>query len=128
MQPILPIIFKMGHLGHYNKVRHLYWTTENIPKAILLYYIVSQNLCRKLVCLFWNLYDLLYHFYSLLPYELQRMAAEKHHITALRTSHWNLNRNRYRISREFLSLEILYNIIERAFGSESITSGTLGQI
>lgn len=65
MHPVTPITFKIGHLGHYNKVRHLYLTTENIPKAILLYYTVSQNLCRKLARLFWNLYDeLLYHFLS----------------------------------------------------------------
>lgn len=56
------------------------------------------------------------------------MDCRKQHITALQTSHWNSNRNHYRISRDSFSLEILYNIIERAFGSESITSGTLGQI
>jgi len=44
MRSITPIMFKIGHLGHNNDVKHLHLTTENIPKAILLYYIAFQNL------------------------------------------------------------------------------------
>lgn len=77
MHPIPPTSFLKSYLGHCNKVRYLYWTVEKIPKTILLYYAVSQNLCRKLECLCRNLCGgLLYHFYPLLPSRLQRTAAE----------------------------------------------------